>query len=170
MQFCSQIHPKWLLCQLSLVVDLPVRHVLSGHMISKLTKKSQISIMSRWVFSIAWGNNHILTIEYVLLLSIQYHQLQRLWCLGVLKGGNLFRTLINEDASSIQFLARVLEGFCALVQFFWCRAMLYVNKERKLKGYVAKNTAKKLSTCVFFWGYKLSDCGTFFRGFRWSLR
>lgn len=168
MQFGSQIHPKWLLCQLSLVVDLPVRHLLSGCMISKLTKLIQISIMSRWVFSIAWGNNHILTIEYVLLLSIQYHQLQRLWCLGVLKIGNLFRTLINEDASSIQFLARVLEAFCALV--LWCRAMLYVNKERKLKGYVAKNTAKKLSTCVFFWGYKLSDCGTFFRGFRRSLR
>lgn len=70
--------------------------------------------------------------------------------LGCSEGGNLFRTLINEDASSMQFLARVLEGFCALVQFFWCRAMLYGNKKRKLKVYVAKNTSKKLSTCVFF--------------------
>ena len=56
--------------------------------------------------------------------------------LGCSEGGNLFRTLINEDASSMQFLARVLEGFCALVQFFLCRAMLYGNKERKLKVYV----------------------------------
>lgn len=50
----------------------------------------------------------------------------------------------------MQFLARVLEGFCTLVQFFLCRAMLYGNKERKLKVYVVKNAAKKLSTCVFF--------------------